>query len=354
MRVVVVGPLPPPVHGAARITAATVEALRRSGADLTVFDTAAGGGARTYHARRILCHVWAAARIATFRRVSAVYVGGAGGLGLWYQSLVVAASRLRRVPVVFHHHSSQYLDSPSAAMAALTMLGGRNVTHVTLSQGMSDTLRARYSRVGETMWLSNSAFLDVSPRPGGRSSGASIVLGHLSNLSHAKGLTAVLDTFEALLDKGLDVELRLAGPAHARRDQELIQASLARFPSRINYAGALAAADATAFLGGLDLFLFPSRYRHEAEPLVVLEAAAAGVPTIAYAVGSLPEIIATTGGWLVPVEGSFTEVVEQAIATLQRVGPVALREKVHSDLRQFHADNQQSLLRLVSMLMESR
>jgi hypothetical protein len=63
--VVVVGPLPPPIHGAARVTAHMVEQLQTAGARVVVVDTsgAADAGPLRYHMARIRSHA-SAARVA--------------------------------------------------------------------------------------------------------------------------------------------------------------------------------------------------------------------------------------------------------------------------------------------------
>ena len=99
------------------------------------------------------------------------------------------------------------------------------MTHVTLSPGMAESLRGGYRVLGSTLCLSNSAFIAVPAAVPERSGGhpCAVVLGHLSNLSKPKGLSEVLETFEKLLARDLDVELQLAGPANDPEDRSLIE-----------------------------------------------------------------------------------------------------------------------------------
>lgn len=350
MTVVAVGPLPPPLHGAARVTSAAVELLRRAGVGVAMYDTGVQHTGARYHLARVAAHGKAAVRVAFGRRVHAVYIGGAGGAGLWYQLVVAAAARLRGVPVVFHHHSSQYLNKRNAAMGLLCAVGRRGTTHVTLTASMSRGLRAGYPRAERVVQLSNAAFLDVADAlPIVTRRGVPIV-GQVSNLSRAKGLVEVLDTFTQLRERGTDVELRLAGPVADAEDRRLIEAAIARDPARVTYAGPLSPSEVPAFLAGLDLFLFPSRYRHEAEPLVVLEAAREGVPTLAYPVGGLPEVLAATGGTVVPVDSSFADAVQVAITELLAARPGEVRHRVHGEMKGFRTGQAEALSTLLALL----
>ena len=354
MTVVVVGPFPPPVHGAARVTAAVTDLLRAAGANIRVVDTGVVASGWRYHRHRLLAHVRAAWLTTRVPAGSAVYLGGAGGLGLWYQLAVVAAARLRRLKVVFHHHSSQYLSERSTAMSLMSRLAGPHAVHVTLSTTMSRRLKQLYPSAGQTLQLSNAAFVDagrpVTARPADNA--PTLVVGHLSNLSRAKGLDEVLAAYGALHAGGVDVNLLLAGPVADAMDRRLVEHAVEASLGRITWVGALLPDEVPGFLAQLDVFLFPSRYRHEAEPLVVLEAASVGVPTVAFDVGSLHELVGQLGGVAVPPGPTFAEAVQAFVLTCQRVDSHTRRRKVQDDLRLLHRRQEQSLSQLVSTLTE--
>lgn len=134
-RVLVLGPYPPPVHGAAVVTQGMTEWLRRAGVRVRVVDSSVDShGIATISgfglvARYLLARLWkhAACCAALLRRPDVLYVGGAGDRGLYFQLLCLTAARVLRVPVVFHHHSSAYLarhSRPMAMVCRLTVIGG--------------------------------------------------------------------------------------------------------------------------------------------------------------------------------------------------------------------------------------
>ena len=292
--VVVTGPLPPPVHGAAVVTGRMRDVLLRRGVDVLPIDSNDNAPAGRRLARLALGLLRLAALVAARRR-PAVYVGGAGGELLWFQALVVGLGRLGGGPVVFHHHNYGPLMERARALAALVRLGGPQVTHVVLGPQMAAALREVYPRVGRVVVCSNAGHMAPASTAEPRTRSDRVVLGHLSNLTMAKGVGEVVAAAQEALRAGLDVELRLAGPAVEPESAALVEAARAELGDRFAWTGALRPDEVDDFVADLDLFLFPSTYRLEAEPLVVLEASRSGVPTLAYDVGCVAGLIDPPG-----------------------------------------------------------
>jgi glycosyltransferase involved in cell wall biosynthesis len=112
---------------------------------------------------------------------------------------------------------------------------------------------------------------------------------------------------------GLDVEMVLAGPMdeETRRIVEPRRAQL----SRCHYRGALGPAEVSRFYAEIDVFLFPTRHPHEAEPLVVLDALAAGVPVIATDRGCIAYLLDESSGSIAVSSEAF---VERAVDQIRR------------------------------------
>lgn len=174
-------------------------------------------------------------------------------------------------------------------MAAVAWAGGPSLTHLLLCEDMSLRLGELYPHSRRHAICSNAAFLAQASPPA--KSGDSVPvfrLGHLSNLSTSKGFGVVLDIFDALIEAGLPVVLKLAGPTHDAASETRLRTLMASpLADRVAYWGPLSRQEVVSFMQELDLFLFPSNYSNEAEPLVVLEALSAGVPCMAFPVGCL-------------------------------------------------------------------
>jgi glycosyltransferase involved in cell wall biosynthesis len=145
-------------------------------------------------------------------------------------------------------------------------------------------------------------------------SGGVMTIGHLSNLCFEKGIGTVLDIFAELRAKGLPVRLVLAGPARSKDVAALIDRARNEFGDAVVYCGAVHGEDKWAFFREIDIFLFPTRYKIEAQPVVVLEALSFGRPVIAYGRGCIPGMIGTEGGQVIDVDDPF---VSQAVSILE-------------------------------------
>lgn len=302
------GPLPPPVHGAARVTALVAEELRSRGARLELNDSndAVDAPRRAWRLLRGLLRLLVARR-------GSVYVGGAGGELLHYQALVVAIARRRGLRVVFHHHNSSYLDEPQPAMERLVRWGGPGVRHVVLGDVMAERLRRTYPGATDVVVCSNAALLAAAGPPSPARERDRPVLGHLSNLTLDKGLREVVDTALRAQASGIACTLVLAGPCVDDAARAVVADARERLGDALVVTGPLDQAGVERFYADVDLFLFPSRYRNEAEPLVVLDALRHGVEAVVLDVGCLSELAAP--GLVVPLDGDLPGVVLDLLRT---------------------------------------
>jgi glycosyltransferase involved in cell wall biosynthesis len=259
-------------------------------------------------------------------RGGSVYLGGAGGELLRYQALVVALARRAGLPTVFHHHNSSYLTEHSAAMASLVRRGGAGVRHVVLGDVMARRLRERYPGATDVVVCSNAALLGpaVEPGRGARGPAGEVVLGHLSNLTLEKGLLDVVAAAERVRDAGIACRLVLAGPCVDDDVRRAVDDARRRLGAALTVTGQLDAEGVERFHGAVDLFLLPSRYRNEAEPLVVLDAMRHGVETVAFDVGCLAELVLPEN--LVAPDDDYAAAVLAAVQR-GRADPAGPRER---------------------------
>jgi glycosyltransferase involved in cell wall biosynthesis len=75
--------------------------------------------------------------------------------------------------------------------------------------------------------------------------------------------------------RGHRLRAHLAGPLYDESARRLVPLSVQAIPG-FEYRGPLYEAKKVAFYREIDVLLFPTRYRHEAEPLVIHEAMAEG------------------------------------------------------------------------------
>ena len=279
--VLVVGPVPPPVDGRAVATSWLVDALRGDGHAVTVLDTHASKAAK---ARRCL---HAALVLLRRGRPDRVVVVASGESGLAAEAVPLLAARLRRVPTTLTHHVARYVREPSWLLRLALTAGGRRLRHAVLDEAMGAELSSRYGiGADRIVVVDNAGLMPLHPAPDPRVTRRGMV--HLSNLSAEKGLGAVLDV-AALTG----IPVRLVGGASPEATALLDAARDRGVP--FEALGPRYGDAKLRELASARCFLFLSRYRHEAQPLVLYEAAAAGCIPIAWRAGWVGEQLARLG-----------------------------------------------------------
>lgn len=132
-------------------------------------------------------------------------------------------------------------------------------------------------------------------------------------LTRRMGLDLLLETIAHLRAGGLVLRCLIAGDGPLRGELEALSARLGLAES-VRFLGFVPDEQLPALYRSADLFVVPSR-AEENFGLIVLEAAACGVPVAATPVGSLPELLAATSSPYLAKEATVTalaEVIEDA------------------------------------------
>jgi glycosyltransferase involved in cell wall biosynthesis len=238
-----------------------------------------------------------------------LYLAPPSGHGMLFACAIALTARLLGFRIFVHYHSWKVVAVFSWATAVFLWGCGPRALHITLAPPMAAALRRSYRWAKQTVSLSNSAFFD-DPAVPRRFDRRLLRLGHLSNLSESKGIECVMRCAEAFEARGLDVELILAGPMDAFA-RPIVEDGLAHLP-RLRYRGALTPGEVSGFYSQIDVFLFPTKHPHEAEPLVVLDALAAGVPVIATDRGCIPYLLdGASGSVAVPAEAFVARAIDR-------------------------------------------
>jgi glycosyltransferase involved in cell wall biosynthesis len=295
--IIVVGPFPPPVHGASVVTQRVADKIIADERGVILCNTSPGNiaGRTGYHLKRCLAYVRCCRVILHCDRgttqQTTVYLALSGGLGLLYELVIVALARCKRLRIIFHHHSFSYLTKRSCLMRTIIRIAGKNQLHIALSPNMASKLAELYEPLLRSEVISNLAFIDplkIETRE--RADRPLKVIGYLSNISFDKGIDRFLDLMSELRAKGSKLSGRIAGPFADAGVKKYVETRIAKIGG-VEYVGPVFDENKAKFLSSIDLLVFPTRYVNEAQPLVVYEAQAAGVVVSASNRGCISEMI---------------------------------------------------------------
>ena len=314
--------LPAPVHGMANVNSAILNEARGKGLTPRVINTAPSyaaflfgtplwGGVKVVHSG--FCFIRLFFSLILFRD-SVVYRPINGGGGQLYDCFYLSICRLFGAKLYIHHHSFNYLNRPSRLFAFLNKLSGPEAVHITLGQKMSEKLLALYLIPAKRLVeLSNIAFFGGVG--GGEVKSGMLVLGHLANLCVDKGVNEFVALCNELDERGVKFIGRLAGPFADELSEDLVQKACAS-SSKIEYLGPLYGKSKDRFFSELDVFVFPSRYSNEAEPLVLYEAGLYGSVNIGTKRGCMEDVIAQLGGYSFDEDEELVSLMSEQVFNL--------------------------------------
>lgn len=216
-------------------------------------------------------------------------------------TIAVAAGALLRLPVVASVGGAEVVALPDIAYGALRQTWGRLMTanvlqHATLVTAGSAYAVRKARRIvphrDPTRFRRAPLPVDAerfAPSHGRSFDAASPRLLHAASLIPVKDQTTLLRAFRRVVDVFPGAQLTIASedPLGHRAGLEHLQGELSLGRS-VTFIGPRPHASMAALYHDSDLFVLSSR--HESQAMVVLEAAAAGVPTVGASVGVVPEL----------------------------------------------------------------
>ncbi len=313
--------LPPPMHGAATMNLHAVDALARC-TDLTVLEIRFGkelGNIAKFSLRKVAIALWLLIKLGLhLPRAKVFYICfSPSGAAFYRDCLYVLLAKLFGVPAILHLHGRGLAAMrQNRGVARLQRLVFANQTAIVLGSRLMDEVDS----LPCTKVIIPNALPTSTFAPQGTAKWTAhqpVRLLYLSNLFRAKGIENLLKATALLIKDGVAVTLDIAGAPGDITAQKLKYLLSEHAIAHIaTYHGAVNADQRMALFEATDLFVFPSNYPNEAQPLVVLEAMAAGVPVITSNIATLPECVrdGETGRLCLPDDpDGLANTIKQAI-----------------------------------------
>jgi glycosyltransferase involved in cell wall biosynthesis len=288
--------LPPPMHGAAKMNRHALNALSDQ-FNVTVIEMRFAKNLHdvaSFSIGKALRAVWLLMKlIFALPRSQALYICFAPTSAAYYRDcLYVLTAKLFGVPAILHLHGR---GLPSMRNAPWTLhlqkLVFANQTVILLGE----RLRSEISGLNcaahiirncvEAKSFSSLRLEDWAP-------GTPVRLLWFSNLFRAKGIETLISSCARLRKTGLNCHLTIAGAPGDIDKNELAQLLAEHgMKDAACYIGPVSGNDRHKVFSDADLFVLPTNYPNEAQPLVVIEAMTAGLPVITTNIATLPEFV---------------------------------------------------------------
>jgi glycosyltransferase involved in cell wall biosynthesis len=212
----------------------------------------------------------------------------------WTGCYGAAAAWRYRVPMLFHAGGGEFVDAPDIGYGMQCTMRGRCAMQLTAAAAKRVTVptpqmqRLAAARGVAATCVPLGVALDRWPArpPRARDVGRRVRLLHVADLRPVKDQAMLLRAAAELRRRGVDFDLHVAGCDTLGGAVQ--QSALAHeLGDRVHWHGVVNRAALRAMMEDADLLLVTSR--HEAGPIVALEAAVAGVPVVGTAVGHVDD-----------------------------------------------------------------
>lgn len=356
--------MPPPTTGQATANVAMYKSFEARLPGIKLADTSPGKLKRGigYHLKRMLGVVRACMAIVRhvvpLYRERHFYTVYESGFGVIYNYILVSLARIAGYNIMIHHHTSAHSQSHRHEFALLANIAGRQAKHIVLGEAMRDDLFRLYPAVNNIVVLNNAIHVTApeSTDPSATVRDRCVRIGLLSNLFFEKGLDVVIDSVWQAIQAGGDITLVLAGPVVGQQASDCIREAQTRFGDRLKNLGPVSGSGKDEFFRGIDIFFFPSRYKYEAQPLVVLEAMSYGLPSVVTDRGYMKELVADCGV-VIDLEASPVERAAEALLDLAQnsVSRAAIGERARRrfwEMREESHDRLETFIRSIDGIPE--
>ncbi len=199
--------------------------------------------------------------------------------------------RSTRTPVVNYVHTVGY-DALAARGRLWRGLVRRHLTCFQETVVLTESLRAdieAFVPLARMSVIGNAVSTPPAVDPTTQSSNGRKKVAYLSNLLAEKGADVFTDVAISLSQARTDVDFALAGAVsdQAFAAEQVRKVKAAGLEDRVRFCGPVFGDRKWEFLAEADLLLFPTTYRYEAQPLVILEALSVGTPVVSSRIGGI-------------------------------------------------------------------
>jgi glycosyltransferase involved in cell wall biosynthesis len=327
LRVLVLGPLPPPYHGVATYTRDLLASRDLDGVELIHVNTSDQRddtkNIGKWDAENVRVGVSSLAELGSLCQRSdapLVYLPISQNVPAFLRdALYIMEGYTWNKRVVIHLHGGFFKTFYAEQNAAFRGMASVALKRVSGAIVLGEKLRGMFSPYipDEKVFVVENGVPDCGPA-GPRKPEAYSTLLYMSTLTRTKGLLELIQALAILRGSSSDVKLRVAGEWQEESFRIDCMSAVDRLGLRehISFSGNVVGDLKREFLSSGSIFCLPTRYPYEGQPLAILEAMASGLAVLSTDRGVISETVVDGQTGRVLPEDSSPENIAVALSDM--------------------------------------
>ncbi len=304
MKVVLVGSLPPPYHGATIYFQSLLHSEIRDRYTVHHLDTSDHRSIDNITKLDFtnvylgIKNIFQLIGMLRSHKPDIVYIPVASSTLAYFRDglLISCAHFFSQARIIIHLHGGEYFRQEfyNRVNRPVRWFIRKTLSYVHTAIVLGESVRHVFTDLVNRVEVISNGITDMMNGRTGSKSPDRPVVGFMGNLFESKGILDVIEAAQVVVMRHPDVTFRIAGawfdrePSTKKKADELIDRH--GLHDRINFSGVVRNGDKEKFFSDTSIFVFPSRY--EGMPLVILEAMAARLPVVSTKnVGVIPEVV---------------------------------------------------------------
>ncbi|MEB2289973.1 glycosyltransferase family 4 protein [Priestia megaterium] len=329
-RMLLVGPLPPPLHGESLALSSVVNSDKiKKDYDVEVVNTnrKVVNNAGKFAFKKIIKDVYIMMKIkmlTSSKKVDIFYISiSQTKLGLIRDLIIIKIASKKSKFIVTHLHGNNLGATIDQMPKLFQNLQSESLSKVDVGIVLGESLINNYrDMVKEVKVIANGidqSFItdeEFKKALALRENRKSFQILYLSNLIEDKGYHLLIQAaMNLLLNKGYSFNVVLAGDIYnqAQFDKIMQQVKDKELSGKIQFYGVVTGKEKKNLLLDSDIMILPTNYKIEGQPLSIVEGMAAGLPIISTNRGSIPDLVKDNG---ILLDLADIESIEEAIEKL--------------------------------------
>lgn len=326
MKILIIGPIPPPINGCSYANFILSKNLVQSGYKYDTINTStktlSSNQGSTFSLKKVFLFLSIYGQIFKIFSSKIIYfTPGQTFFGVVKYAPFILLSIILRKPYVIHIHGN-YLGTQFKELKGLKKYIFKYLIHnAAAGIVLSELLKSNFDGLLEISkvfvvenfvedGIYNSIINLNKPKD-------KLRLVYLSNLMKEKGVLELLDALIILNEKNIDFEVVLAGKIEDDIEED-VNGKFLKLNDRVKYLGVIEGNLKYNALKESNVFILPTYYKMEGQPISILEALATGNIIITTAHGGIPDIISHENGFFVKPRSvpSLVEYLEEINSNL--------------------------------------